>query len=240
MIKSRSIGNEEWNLSFRRALFQWELEELRRMKVVLQIAPKLRNGVLDRLSWAVDRSGTFTISSVYKWKESPSTMPTKVVAFYSLIVYFATSMGTHTVAAHQVVMQLYGMCTVFGGPLCQTAQSFMPRLMYRVNRSPVEARRLSKSMVIIGSLSGLILGSIGTFVPLMFPNFFSPDPEVIGEMDKVLIPYLPALCVTHRVHSLEGTLLSAPKKPDIIRSMAYDSNKGIKTNQLSSKSYVGV
>ncbi|KAI8021966.1 hypothetical protein LOK49_LG03G03255 [Camellia lanceoleosa] len=51
------------------------------------------------------------------------------VAFYSLIVYFATTMGTHTVAAHQVMMQLCGMCTVFGEPFSQTAQSFMPELM---------------------------------------------------------------------------------------------------------------
>ncbi|KAI8032919.1 hypothetical protein LOK49_LG01G02689 [Camellia lanceoleosa] len=60
------------------------------------------------------------------------------VAFYSLIVYFATSMGTHTLAAHQVMMQLCGMCTVFGEPLSQTAQSFMPELMYGVNQNLAE------------------------------------------------------------------------------------------------------
>ncbi|GMP48150.1 hypothetical protein CsSME_00015606 [Camellia sinensis var. sinensis] len=147
------------------------------------------------------------------------TMMSKV-AFYSLIVYFATSMGTHTVAAHQVMMQLYSMCTVFGEPLSQTAQSFMPELMYGVNQSLAEARRLLKSLLIIGALSGLILGSIGTFVPLMFPNFFSPDPEVIGEMHKVLIPFFLALCVTPSVHSLEGTLLAGRDLKFISLSMS--------------------
>ncbi|XP_028085233.1 uncharacterized protein LOC114286279 [Camellia sinensis] len=79
VITSESNGDGEWDLSFRRALFQWELEELRRMKELLQTAPELRNGVLDGLSWAADRSGIFTVSSVYKWSELPSNLPTKVV-----------------------------------------------------------------------------------------------------------------------------------------------------------------
>ncbi|KAI8009707.1 LRR receptor-like serine/threonine-protein kinase GSO1 [Camellia lanceoleosa] len=57
VIKSRSNGNEKWDLSFRRALFQWELEELRRMRVLLQNAPELRNDVIDRLSWDANRIG---------------------------------------------------------------------------------------------------------------------------------------------------------------------------------------
>lgn len=45
-----------------------------------------------------------------------------------------------------------------------------------------QARTLLKSLVIIGALSGLILGSIGTSVPWLFPKIFSPDPEVIQEV----------------------------------------------------------
>lgn len=45
-----------------------------------------------------------------------------------------------------------------------------------------QARRLLKSLVIIGALSGLILGSIGTSVPWLFPKIFSPDREVIQEV----------------------------------------------------------
>nr|AYM55855.1 enhanced disease susceptibility 5 [Camptotheca acuminata] len=135
------------------------------------------------------------------------TMMSKV-AFYSLIVYFATSMGTHTVAAHQIMIQMYSMCAVWGEPLSQTAQSFMPELMYGVNRSLTKARLLLKSLLIIGALSGLILGSIGTSVPWLFPKVFSPDLEVIQEVHRVLIPYFIALCITPCVHSLEGTLLA--------------------------------
>ncbi|KAL6270003.1 hypothetical protein ACE6H2_026914 [Prunus campanulata] len=93
------------------------------------------------------------------------------VAFYSLLVYFATSMGTNTMAAHQ-------------------------------------AQMLLKSLVIIGAILGSVLGIIGTCVPWLFPNIFTPDQKIIQEMHKVLIPYFLALAVTPPTHSLEGTLLT--------------------------------
>ncbi|KAG6762897.1 hypothetical protein POTOM_033424 [Populus tomentosa] len=108
------------------------------------------------------------------------TMISKV-AFYSLMIYFATSMGTHSVAAHQVMLQIMGMCTVLGEPLSQTAQSFMPELIYGVNRSLEKARRLLKSLVTIGATMGLLLGTIGTFAPWLFPNIFTHDQKVIQE-----------------------------------------------------------
>ncbi|XP_028787986.1 protein DETOXIFICATION 46, chloroplastic [Neltuma alba] len=135
------------------------------------------------------------------------TMMSKV-AFYSLLIYFATSMGTHTMAAHQVMVQTFCMCTVLGEPLSQTAQSFMPELIYGVSRSLEKARILLKSLVIIGATFGFLLGIVGTSVPWLFPNIFTPDQMVIQEMHKVLIPYFIALAVTPPTHSLEGTLLA--------------------------------
>ncbi|KAK4786179.1 hypothetical protein SAY86_002868 [Trapa natans] len=135
------------------------------------------------------------------------TMMSKVI-FYALLIYFATSMGTITVAAHQVMLQTYSMCTVWGEPLSQTAQSFMPELIYGENRSLEKARTLLKSLVVIGAIFGVTLGSIGTFVPWCFPGIFTSDNNVIQEMHKVLIPYFMALSVTPPTHSLEGTLLA--------------------------------
>ncbi|PPS15957.1 hypothetical protein GOBAR_AA04563 [Gossypium barbadense] len=98
------------------------------------------------------------------------TMMAKV-AFYALIIYFATNMGTYTVAAHQ-------------------------------------ARMLLKSLIIIGAILGLILGIVGTAVPWLFPNIFTPDQKVIDEMHKVLAPYFISLAVTPAALALEGTLLA--------------------------------
>ncbi|KAB5561370.1 hypothetical protein DKX38_006327 [Salix brachista] len=137
------------------------------------------------------------------------------VAFWALVTYFATSLGTNVVAAHQVMIQSYGMCSVWGQPLSQTAQSFMPELIYGINRNlskvyyMKQARILLSSLVIIGATLGLVLGIVGTSVPWFFPNIFTPDQTVIQEMHKVLIPYFIALSVSPGTHSLDGALLLA-------------------------------
>ncbi|KAK7312302.1 hypothetical protein VNO77_36070 [Canavalia gladiata] len=129
------------------------------------------------------------------------------VAFFSLLMYVATSMGTQTMAAHQVMIQIYMACTVWGEPLCQTAQSFMPEFMYGVNQSLAKARLLLRSLVIIGAILGLLLGIVGTSILWLFPIIFTPDQMVIQKMHRTLIPFFVALAVTPPARSLEGTLL---------------------------------
>ncbi|CAM8907249.1 unnamed protein product [Rhodiola kirilowii] len=147
------------------------------------------------------------------------TMMAKV-AFYALIIYFATSMGTHIVAAHQVMIQTYTMCTVWGEPLSQTAQSFMPELLYGAKRSLLKARGLLKSLLIIGGTIGLVVGSIGTLVPWLCPNIFTSDPVVQRQMHQVLVPYFLALSITPCTHSLEGTLLAGRELKFMTLSMS--------------------
>ncbi|CAK7329627.1 unnamed protein product [Dovyalis caffra] len=143
------------------------------------------------------------------------------VAFYSLIVYFVTSMGTLTLAAHQVMIQALFMCTVWGEPLSQTAQSFMPEFMYGINRSLEKARTLLKSLAIIGTILGLVLGIVGTSVPWLFPNIFTHDQKIIQEVNcsnfsvteyriyaQSAHTIFLAIAVTPCTLSLEGTLLS--------------------------------
>ncbi|KMT00356.1 hypothetical protein BVRB_9g216650 [Beta vulgaris subsp. vulgaris] len=142
------------------------------------------------------------------------------VGFYSMIIYFATSMGTHTVAAHQVLSQLFHMCAVWGEPLSQTAQSFMPELLYGVNRSLVKARDLLKSLLIIGASVGLVLGVVATSIPFLVPQLFTPDPAVISEMHKVWVPFFLSLCVTPCILSCEGTLLAGRDLKFISSSMS--------------------
>ncbi|WJX45285.1 Protein DETOXIFICATION 46, chloroplastic [Trifolium repens] len=58
-------------------------------------------------------------------------------------------------AAHQVMIQIYMACTVWGEPLCQTAQSFMPELMYGVNKSLAKAR-FSVALLRLVSPNGIL------------------------------------------------------------------------------------
>ncbi|KAG6711785.1 hypothetical protein I3843_05G064600 [Carya illinoinensis] len=142
------------------------------------------------------------------------------VAFYSLMTYFATAMGTSTVAAHQVMIQMYGMCVVWGEPLSQTAQSFMPELLNGVDQSLEKARMLLKSLVIIGAILGLTIGTIGMSVPWLLPQMFTTDLNVIQEMHKVLILFFLSLAITPCTHSLEGTLLAGRDLKFISLSMS--------------------
>ncbi|KQJ93010.2 protein DETOXIFICATION 46, chloroplastic [Brachypodium distachyon] len=135
------------------------------------------------------------------------TMTSKV-AFYALLTYSATSMGAITLAAHQVMINVLCMCTVWGEPLSQTAQSFMPEMIYGANRNLMKARMLLKSLLVIGAIAGMTVGAVGTLVPWLFPSLFTNDQMVVQQMHKVLIPYFTALLVTPSVHCLEGTLLA--------------------------------
>ncbi|XP_031494150.1 protein DETOXIFICATION 46, chloroplastic-like [Nymphaea colorata] len=130
------------------------------------------------------------------------------VAFYSFLTYFATSMGTITLAAHQVMIGVYSMCGVWGEPLSQTAQSFMPELIYGAKRNLEKARMLLQSLVTIGIIAGCILATIGTVVPWLFPYIFTSDLGVSSEMRTVLLPYSVAILITPPTLSLEGTLLA--------------------------------
>ncbi|KAI4297657.1 hypothetical protein L6164_037539 [Bauhinia variegata] len=130
------------------------------------------------------------------------------VAFYSLITYFAMSMGKYTVAAHQVLMQVYILVALFGEPLSQTAQSFMPELIYGVNQNLPKARRLLKSLLTMGATFGVSLGILSLFVLRFFPGIFTQDKSVVQEIDGVLLPFFVGLVVTVCNHCLEGTLLA--------------------------------
>ncbi|KAG0619294.1 hypothetical protein M758_4G129500 [Ceratodon purpureus] len=135
------------------------------------------------------------------------TMLSKVM-FYTLITYLATSLGSVTLAGHQVMIGVYSLCTVWGEPLAQTAQSFMPALICGVDRNLQKARDLLKSLMTIGLVVGFTLGCCAISVPWFFPQIFTKDPAIIAQMRSVSVPFLFSLAITPPTLSLEGTLLA--------------------------------
>ncbi|XP_028114459.1 uncharacterized protein LOC114312434 [Camellia sinensis] len=81
LVYSRRTGAGEWNLNFRRSLFQWNVEELRRMSTMLLNAPVLREGRRDILSWSADTSGSFSIALAYRWSQLGLGAISKTAAF---------------------------------------------------------------------------------------------------------------------------------------------------------------
>ncbi|CAN8276611.1 unnamed protein product [Cochlearia groenlandica] len=170
--------------------------------------------MMDSLNKEGYNAYSFAIPSPQElWKISTLAAPVFIsifskIAFYSFIIYCATSMGTHVLAAHQVMAQTFRMCNVWGEPLSQTAQSFMPEMLYGANRNITRARTLLKSLMIIGATLGLVLGVIGTTVPGLFPGVYTHDKIIITEMHRLLIPFFMALSALPMTVSLEGTLLA--------------------------------
>ncbi|KAJ0585674.1 hypothetical protein HanRHA438_Chr05g0239541 [Helianthus annuus] len=64
-------------------------------------------------SYAVAIPFANEVLQIFKLAASVFIMMLSKVAFYSLLVYFATSMDTQTVAAYQVLMQIYCMFAVW-------------------------------------------------------------------------------------------------------------------------------
>ncbi|OAE18577.1 hypothetical protein AXG93_1923s1330 [Marchantia polymorpha subsp. ruderalis] len=130
------------------------------------------------------------------------------VCFYTLITYLATSMGALTLAAHQVMIGVFSLCTVWGEPLAQTAQSFMPALIYGTNRNLKQARSLLRTLIVIGMVVGVTLGCLAVSVPWLFPGIFTSDPMIISQMRAITLPFFLSLMMTPPTLSCEGTLLA--------------------------------
>ncbi|KAG6541706.1 hypothetical protein Mapa_016971 [Marchantia paleacea] len=130
------------------------------------------------------------------------------VCFYTLITYLATSLGAMTLAAHQVMIGVFSLCTVWGEPLAQTAQSFMPALIYGTNRNLKQARSLLRTLIVIGMVVGVTLGCIAVSVPWLFPGIFTSDPMIISQMRAITLPFFLSLMMTPPTLSCEGTLLA--------------------------------
>ncbi|RWW56455.1 hypothetical protein BHE74_00036824 [Ensete ventricosum] len=56
-------------------------------------------------------------------------------------------------------------------------------VLYQPNLD-MQACMLLKSLVVIGAIGGLTIGAVGTSVPWLFPNLFTTDNVVIGEVDR--------------------------------------------------------
>jgi len=110
---------------------------------------------------------------------------TSKVFFYSMLTYCTTAMGTITIASHQVIINLFLICSLLGNPLLQSAQAFMPEMICGIDRSLEKARMLFKSLTIIGFFGGLISGTVATLVVLFFPNIFTNDNLIVQKVSKI-------------------------------------------------------
>ncbi|XP_024531497.1 protein DETOXIFICATION 46, chloroplastic [Selaginella moellendorffii] len=134
------------------------------------------------------------------------TMLSKV-AFYTSITFFATSLGAVTLAAHQVMVGVFSLFSVWGEPLAQTAQSFMPGLLCGGQHK--QARRLLQKLLASGVVLGIASAVVGISIPVFLPQLFTNDSAIIEKMHTVVTPFFFSIALTPPALALEGTLLAS-------------------------------
>lgn len=103
---------------------------------------------------------------------------------YTGMTAVATSMGTFTLAAHQVTLQLFWFLSYIPEPLSLTAQSLLAR--DRNDRNKI--RNLSRVLVKFGAFSGVILAALFGVSLTLLARCFTSDLAVIAAFQK-LIPH---------------------------------------------------
>ncbi|XP_028121359.1 uncharacterized protein LOC114318621 [Camellia sinensis] len=66
----RKINYFNWNLTSRRPLLAWEVEEVQNLQILLGNGPLLRSGVEDSMRWKGSSPGVFKSSELFYWLQS--------------------------------------------------------------------------------------------------------------------------------------------------------------------------
>jgi Na+-driven multidrug efflux pump len=77
------------------------------------------------------------------------------------------------------------LCSVWGEPLAQTAQSFMPAFIHGSDRNLKQARSLLGVLMLMGVIVGFAVGCMAISVPWFFPYIFTKDPAIIAKVESL-------------------------------------------------------
>lgn len=129
------------------------------------------------------------------------------VICYSSMSYAAAAAGTLSLAAHQVVMQVFFFFCNIGDSISNTAQAFLPALFSKGKREAT--LQVIKSIFLVGSVIGLVDGMLAATVPVCFSGMFTSSLEVQQRMLSVAAYLVVSLALHANVVALEGVLFAA-------------------------------
>jgi len=115
-------------------------------------------------------------------------------------------------------MQVFFFFCNIGDSISNTAQAFLPDFFSTGNK--VATRKVIKSIVLVGTLIGLVDSLLAAAVPLFLGSLFTSSAEVQASMLKV-VGFLAASLVLHaNVVALEGVLFAARQASYLARAYA--------------------
>ena len=137
-----------------------------------------------------------------------TTQVGRVSGYVAMSHVVASSLGTVSMAAQQVIVSLFYCLTPIADSLSLTAQSFLPAISERpVSKERSAAlKKTASSFLKAGGVFGVGMMAVVSAIPLL-TGFFTADPSVISLVNSV-VPLLLAFFGIHGVLcSSEGLLL---------------------------------
>ena len=129
------------------------------------------------------------------------------VICYSSMTAAAAAAGTLSLAAHQVVIQVFFFFCNIGDTMSNTAQAFLPGLMSKGDLK--STRQVITTLVFVGSLIGLVDATLAAAGVACMGHIFTTSAPVL-ELMHSLVGYLAISLVLHaNVVALEGVLFAA-------------------------------
>lgn len=186
-----------------------------------------------------------------KWKGLPNLKTMKPVLEMGRVMLFrnmvlmlsftamtaaATTMGTLTLAAHQVTLQLFWFLSYIPEPLSLTGQS----LIARDNHDAVKVSKLSKVLVKFGAYSGLVLAGLLGLVMTCLGRFFSSDPGVILEFQSVISHSMLSIFLCSLTMMFDGICIASKQIEHLPKLITISTGATLSYLWISQKNNLGL
>ncbi len=101
----------------------------------------------------------------------------------TLATSVATRIGAASLAAHQVVLQVWFFSALVLDALAVSGIALVPK--YKTSTDSAKARSVSNRLLSLGASGGLMLAAILFAIGPVIPSWFTSDPEVIAEIRSI-------------------------------------------------------
>ena len=138
------------------------------------------------------------------------------VACYGAMTIRCTDFGVEALAAHSIMMRIFFFFACFGDSLSQTAQSFLPAILYAPKPSRTAFRRIFRRLFALAVAIGVLNGQMSTFL-LTHAGQYLTNNVVITNLMRDHTGYMGLSILLHPfIMLLEGIVIASRDFPTLI------------------------
>lgn len=135
----------------------------------------------------------------------------------------ATHLGSVSIAAHQVVAQIWLLHSLLSDSLAIAGQSMIATLLAKRNRRRL-ARKVSNRLLQLGALLGTVMMVLCIVVYPLIPGIFTNDGSVVDKIHEVLPLALVMLPLNSMAYVFDGVMIGASDFKFMAWSMVVSSS----------------